>query len=283
MSFEGQSNQRFNTVIQESQINKTAEMKLGEPKEELLQSTREYSVSSSLIELSESGNRAIFEKPITPDSKVCLIGDGQGSDTAFMAFNLGVNPENIVSVNYDQNEVEKANKKFKELENKEKYKKLNLKGQLKMVSGDATVFEDFKKNNIEENSQEIITLLHVLETPDIRDGAEKNLIKNINKILKENGELLASQYKQRLTPEQAKKIGVKQIKAETLQQKFGDNWPEEFKNKYGINWKESMRYSEISNIRTKDELMNLFKDNFDIKLSENDFEYILKMKKKIKK
>jgi hypothetical protein len=41
-----------------------------------------------------------------------------------------------------------------------------------------------------------------------------------------------------------------------------------------------MCYSEISNIRSKEELERLFGQYFDVKLEETQDEYILKMKKR---
>lgn len=49
-----------------------------------------------------------FEKQITSETKICLIGDGQGTDTD-QILQMGVNSENISSINYEQNEVDQAN------------------------------------------------------------------------------------------------------------------------------------------------------------------------------
>jgi len=264
MNFENRFNQQFNLGISEKLVDDNLK------KEEVLEkseSSRKYDTSPILSEIRE--NMIVYEKPITPDTKVCLIGDGQGADTLqFLA--LGVKPENIKSINYEQPEVETANKN-------------NLKDTgVEMEQGDATQIGDFYKVGIEDESQDLVTLLHVLEVPDIKNRTEKELVANLVKILKADGELLVSQYKHKLTAEQAQTLGVEAIKSEDLEKRFGENWQVVFEEKYGQKWFAGMHYSEISNIRTKEELIKLFEEDFDIKLQESAAEYILKAKKKQK-
>ena len=76
------------------------------PNEAKIESTRTYEASSAVIELRKT--RIIFENQITPESRVCLIGDGQGMDTQ-QFLDMGVRPENIGSINYEQSEVDRAN------------------------------------------------------------------------------------------------------------------------------------------------------------------------------
>jgi len=243
------------------------------PKEEKppmvkIESTRIYEPSAAIVELSK--HRVVFVNKITPETKICLIGDGQGMDTQ-QFLQMGVNPENITSINYEQNEVDQANAKV-----------LKNTG-VEMRQGDATDFENLKNTGLTENSQEIVTLMHVLEVPNIKGDTEKNLVNNIVRMLKPGGELLISQYKHKFTKAERdlqKKIGIEKITAENLQKQFGDDWKKKFKEAYGLEWEEGMRYGEISNIRSKHELMKLFEQNFDIKFEETESEYVLRMKKK---
>lgn len=233
------------------------------------ESSRAYE-PSPVIANEISQTKMIFEKPIGHDTKVCLIGDGQGMDTE-QFLDMGVDPQNIQSVNYEQSEVDQANQ-----------------GALKdsgveMKQGDITSIESLKEAGIEEGSQEIVTLMHVLEVPSIKGENEKRLVENVVKILKSDGEVLASQYKHKFTKEERElqeKIGIEEIKLEDMQKQFGDDWQEEFKKEYGVDWEQGMRYGEISNIRTKEELKKLFELFFEVKIDESEQEYILKMKKK---
>src|SRR3989338_8782121 len=84
----------------------------------------------------------------------------------------------------------------------------------------------------------------------------------------------------KLTPEEAKLFGVEEIRPNDLEQRFGDDWARKFQERYGQPWVEGMRYSEISNIRSKADLVRLFDDAFNVVLEETDSEYILKLKKK---
>jgi SAM-dependent methyltransferase len=232
------------------------------------QGTRLYEPSPAIREICKTG--VVFENQITKDTKVLLIGDGQGMDTQ-QFLQMGVDPINIASINYEQSEVDQANQGI-----------LQDTGVL-MKQGDATDFESLKNAGIKENSQEIVTLMHILEVPSIKDEIEKKLIINIAKILKPNGELLATQYKHKFTKNERdlqKQIGIEEITAENLQRQYGENWMEKFKEENGFDWELGMRYGEISNIRSKEELLALFTPYFDIKFEENESEYILKMKKK---
>lgn len=238
------------------------------PSEVKIESTRNYEASPAIIELRES--RLIFESQITPETKVCLIGDGQGVDTQ-QFLQIGIKPENINSINYERSEVDQANTGI-----------LKDTG-VEMKQGDATDFESLENTGLVENSQEVITLMHVLEVPNIKGTTEKNLIGNITRLLKPGGELLVSQYKHKFTRDERdlqKQIGIEEITAESLQKQFGDGWREKFKEEYGLEWEEGMRYGEISNIRTKEELTALFEQDFDVRIEETESEYILKMKKK---
>lgn len=233
-----------------------------------IESTRTYEPSPAITELERS--RVIFERQITPETKICLIGDGQGMDTQIF-LQMGVRPGNINSINYEQSEVDQANAGV-----------LKDAG-VEMKQGDATNFENLENAGLAENSQEVITLMHVLEVPNIKGDAEKNLIRNIVKLLKSGGEVLVSQYKHKFTKDERdlqNQIGIEEITAESLQMQFGNTWREKFKTEYGLEWEDGMRYGEISNIRTKEELTALFEQDFDIKIEESESEYILKMKKK---
>lgn len=237
-----------------------------------VESTRSYEASPAILEIRffTSGGK-VYDKKITPDTKVCLIGDGQGMDTD-QFLKMHVNPENIHSINYEQSEVDHANK-----EGVLKDKKV------KMKQGDATKIDDLLKTGVERGSQDVVTLMHVLEVPNIKGEVEKKLVENVVAILKPDGELLVSQYKHKFTKEERKlqeQIGIEEIKAEDLQKRFGDNWKQGFKEEYGTDWEEGMRYGEVSNIRSKEELEKLFGEYFDIKLEETEREYVLKMKKK---
>ncbi len=236
--------------------------------QKIIQGRRTYEAAPAIKNLSDS--RIIFERLITPDTKVCLIGDGQGMDTD-QFLKLGVKPENIQSINYESDEVDQANQNV-------------LAGSgVEMKQGDATSFESLLGAGITEASQEIVTLMHVLEVPNIKGEVEKRLLANLIKILKAGGELLVSQYKHKFTKDERslqKKFGIEKITTEDLQKQFGENWKAKFKEEYGIDWEEDLRYGEISNIRTKDELIELFKSFFDIKFEETETEFILKMKKR---
>jgi len=234
-----------------------------------IQSTRSYDVSPAILELME--NKVIFETAITPDTKVCLIGDGQGMDTRSF-LDMGVKPQNILSINYEEQEIEQANQTL-----------LKDTG-VQMQQGDATNLDALKSIGLDESTQEIVTLMHVLEVPNIKGDVEKSLIHNIALLLKPGGELLVSQYKHKFTKDERslqEKIGIEEITAESLRKQFGENWKEQFRQEYGFDWEEGMRYGEISNIRTKEELTALFEKDFDIKLEETENEFILKMKKKL--
>ena len=239
-----------------------------EPKELKVESIRSYEPSPVVTELSES--KVAYESQITPETNVCLIGDGQGMDTKQFLL-MGVRPENIKSINYEQSEVDQANTEV-----------LQNTG-VEMRQGDATSFESLEGAGLTENSQELITLMHVLEVPNIKGDTEKNLIRNIVKLLKLGGEVLVSQYKHKFTKDERdlqKQIGIEEITTENLQKQFGDNWREKFKEEYSLEWEEGMRYGEISNVRTKEELVALFEQDFDVNIEETESEYILKMKKK---
>lgn len=176
-----------------------------------IQSTRFYEASPAVLELIKS--KVIFEKEITPDTRVCLIGDGQGLDTRLF-LDMGVKPQNIRSINYEEQEVEQANQAI-----------LKDTG-VQMQQGDATDLETLESNGLNESTQEVVTLMHVLEVPNIKGEAEKNLIRNIALILKPDGEFLASQYKHKFTKDERslqKQIGIEEITVENLQRQFGDN------------------------------------------------------------
>lgn len=231
-----------------------------------IESSREYK-ESPVIRDQISRTRVIFEKPITSDTKVCLIGDGQGLDTKLF-LEMGVDPSNISSINYEQSEVDEANAK-------------NLRDTgVEMKQCDATSIESIYGAGIEDKSQNVVTLMHVLEVPNIKDETEKQLVRNIARILKPNGELLVTQYKKKLTPSEAEEFGVEAITADDLRDRFGDGWKEQFESEYGQEWFPGMRYSEISQIRSKEELLALFADDFEIKIEEMDSKFILRMKKK---
>lgn len=237
------------------------------------QSSRRYA-PSEFIKKNIAEEMYIFDetKKIKAETKVCLIGDGQGADTRLF-LSMGVNPKNIEAVNYEAEEIDYANNNFE--------KEVGLKGTgVEMKKGDATKIESLKELEIEEKSQDIVTLMHVLEVPDIKGETEENLIKNLKTVLKSHGEMLVSQYKERLTLEQAKKFGVEEIKADNLEQRFGSDWRERFKQEYGKKWCSGMLFSEISRIRPREELLKLFEKDFVIKVEENDSEYILRMKRR---
>jgi len=233
------------------------------------QSSREYG-PSRVIENDITVNRVVFEKRLKPETDVCLIGDGQGADTRLF-LDMGVKPEHLKSVNYEQSEVDAANSDA-------------LAGTaVEMHQADAADLESLKKVGLNEATQDLIVLMHVLEVPNIKGETERNLVENIARLLKEDGEALVTQYKKKLTPEEAESFGVEEIAADSLQRRFGDDWQKKFKEEYGQEWHDGMRYSEISNIRSKEELLKLFADRFDIKLEEDDNEYVLKMRKKTEK
>jgi 2-polyprenyl-3-methyl-5-hydroxy-6-metoxy-1,4-benzoquinol methylase len=234
-----------------------------------IESTRAYESSPAIIELSET--KVLFENKITPETRVCLIGDGQGMDTE-QFLKMGVNPEKISSINYEQSEVDQANSGI--LENT----------GLVMKQGDATDFESLENVGLAANSQEVVTLMHVLEVPNIKGDSEKKLVSNLVKLLKPKGELLVSQYKYKFTKndrELQRRIGIEEITAGSLQSQFGEDWKKKFREENGLEWEEGMRYGEISNIRTKDQLMKLFEQDFEIKFEETENEFVLKMKKKL--
>lgn len=113
---------------------------------------------SPAIKYEISKTRKIYEKPIVSDTKICLIGDGQGKDTAEF-LKMGVSPESISSVNYEETEVEEANK-------------TNLaETGVKMEQGDVTDIESLKRAGIDLSSQDVVTLMHVLEVPGIKGGS----------------------------------------------------------------------------------------------------------------
>lgn len=212
------------------------------------QSSREYNVSPVIKneividKIIFHNKNEIEQKYISPDSKVCLIGDGQGADT-LQVKKMGVKPKNIVSVNYERSEVIDANNGL-----------LKDTG-IKMKQGDATNLQDLIDAGAIKESQDYVVAMHVLEVPGIKGEVEKRFVQNLYQILKPDGELLVSQYKRKLTSEEAEKIGVQ-------------------KNEEGI------YFSELSNIRSRDELINLFQKYFEIEFEENNSEYILRMKKK---
>jgi len=233
---------------------------------EKIQSTREYA-ASSVIEDEIAQTKVVFEKEITADTKICLIGDGQGADTRKF-IEMGVAPGSITSVNYELSEVEQANSGV-----------LADTG-VEMRQANVVDFDSLMGVGIGEASQDVIVLMHVLEVPDIRGEAERNLVQNISRVLREGGEALVTQYRRKLTPEEAELFGVEEIAAESLRSRFGEDWQEAFRQQYGQNWHEGMRYSEISNIRSKGELMQLFEDGFEIRIEESGDEFILRLKKK---
>jgi 2-polyprenyl-3-methyl-5-hydroxy-6-metoxy-1,4-benzoquinol methylase len=229
-----------------------------------IQSSREYSSSPAIQELLKT--RIIFEKPITPDSKVLLIGDAQGSDTALFV-QMGVDAANISSVNYELAEIEIANERLKE-------------HGVVMKQGDATNFSSLERVGLLAGSQDVVTLMHVLEVPDIRGEAERQLVDNMARVLKENGEAIVTQYKKKLTADEAVLFGVEEIRQDDLKKRFGEDWQEGFEREYGQSWREGMRYSEISTIRSKEELLDLFAERFDVKLEETEDSFVLKLKNK---
>jgi len=234
-------------------------------KHEKTQSSREYATSPVLQDVLR--DRIIFEKEVSSDSDVLLIGDGQGSDTKLFV-DMGVEPDHISSVNYESSEVDEANRRLEET-------------GVVMKQADATSSDSLTRAGVLEASQDVLVLLHVLEVPDIHSEAERRLVENMARVLRDGGEALVSQYKHKLTQEQAAMLGVEEIKPEHLERQFGKDWQEVFTREYGQPWHEGMRYSEISRIRSKDELLKLFSDYFETKLEETDDSYVLKLKKKV--
>lgn len=231
-----------------------------------LQSSRRYEASPVIAEELRFSKK-VFEKPIGPDTKTLLIGDGQGQDTALF-LEMGVRPENVVSVNYDEQEVAEANA-----------------GALKesgvtMKQADATDYESLNQAGLVDASQDLAVLMHVIEVPAIRGETEKRLVSNLARLLKPGGEVLASQYVRKLSPEEAEILGVEEIRAEDLEKTYGSDWRQKFQKAYGQEWREGMRYSEISSIRSRDELEKLFADDFEVHIEQRGYEYILRMKKK---
>jgi len=233
---------------------------------EKIQSTRKYEVSP-VIENEIAETKVVFEKEITAETNICLIGDGQGADTKKL-IEMGVAPEYITSVNYELSEVEQAN--------------LGVLADtgVEMKQANVVDLNSLSSVGIEEGSQDLVILMHVLEVPDIRGEAELDLVKNIARILKEDGEALVTQYKRKLSAEEAKLFGIEEITPESLSNRFGDDWQDAFRQQYGQNWHEGMRYSEISNIRSKKDLIQLFQENFEIKIEEDNSEFVLRLKKK---
>jgi len=231
---------------------------------EKTQSTREYTPSAAIRRL--MNERKVIQQEVRPEMRVLLIGDGQGSDTELFS-KMGVEPGNISSVNYEQSEVETANRR--------------LEGTgVAMRQADATSIDSLHQSGIEDASQDLVTLMHVLEVPDIRGEAERRLVENVARVLRDGGEAIVSQYKKKLTPEEAKLFGVEEIRPSDLVQRFGEDWMRKFQERYGQPWVEGMRYSEISNIRSKAELVRLFDGVFAVLFEETSSEYILKLKKK---
>jgi len=235
-----------------------------------IESTRRYEASPIIAgEIFES--RTVFERPITPDTRICLVGDGQGMDTKLFR-EMGVKSENISSVNYEQEEVSAANEGV-----------LKDTG-VKMRQGDATNRDSLKEAGIEEGDYDLVTLMHVLEVPPIKGEAERSLVENVHAILKKDGELLVTQYKHKFTRDERdiqKQNGIEEITRDSLVQRYGnDAWEERFFEENGVRWEEGMRYGEISNVRSKDELIRLFEPYFEVRCEETDHEYVLKMKKK---
>ncbi|MBI4256429.1 hypothetical protein HY626_00015 [Candidatus Uhrbacteria bacterium] len=234
-------------------------------KHEKMQSSREYVHSPVLQDVLR--DRIIFEREVLSDSDVLLIGDGQGLDTK-QFIDMGVEPDHISSVNYESSEVDEANRRLEET-------------GVVMKQADATSWDSLLRAGVLEASQDVLVLLHVLEVSDIRSDAERRLVENMVRVLRDGGEALVSQYKHKLTQEQATMLGIEEIKPEYLERRFGKDWQEIFTREYGQPWYEGMRYSEISRIRSKDELLKLFSDHFEINLEETDDSYVLKLKKKV--
>lgn len=229
------------------------------------QSTRTYERSPVLQVIGRT--EPIIERVITKDTHVLLIGDGQGLDTK-QILEHGADPARVTSVNYEQSEVDEANEGV-----------LKSEG-LKMRQGDATSIDSLHQMGIGDESQEVVIMLHVLEVPAIRGETEKQLVRNLARILKSDGEALLTQYKKRLTPEQSRQIGVQEIRQEVLKAKYGESWLEDFQAETGVVWHTGMRYSEISNIRSKEELQALFREHFHGRIDENEHEYIIRLQKK---
>jgi hypothetical protein len=118
---------------------------------------------------------------------------------------MGVDPENINSVNYEETEVEEANK-------------TNLAGtEVKMKQGDVTDIESLKRAGIGLSSQDAVTLMHVLEAPAIKGEIEARMVKNLSDILRPGRELLVTQYKRKLTVAEARHYGVEEITSDNLE------------------------------------------------------------------
>lgn len=231
------------------------------------QSTRNYQESPELLIIGKI--EPIIEQLITPDSHVLVIGDGQGLDTRRLLISNRVSPKNIHSVNYDPSEVDQANK-------------LTLKEwPVRMSQGDATSLSSLHSIGVEETSKDIVIMMHVLEVPAIRGDAEKALVENIARILKPDGEALITQYIRRLTPEQAREIGVQEIRKQDLVRKYGATWEKDFEKETGKTWHPGMRFSELSNVRTKDELVKLFEKRFIVRIDESRDSYVIRLKKKL--
>ncbi|MFA4954418.1 MAG: methyltransferase domain-containing protein [Patescibacteria group bacterium] len=229
------------------------------------QSTRKYEPSPELMTIGRT--EPIIDCLITKDTHVLLIGDGQGLDTKQILAN-GADPVKVASVNYEQSEVDEANRDA-------------LKsGLVKMRQGDATNIESLHAAGIGDESQEVVIMLHVLETPAINGDTERQLVQNLARILKSGGEAILTQYKRKLAPEQAQRIGVQEIREEDLQAKYGASWCEVFRKETGKAWLPGMRFSELSNIRTKNELQALFQKDFDVRIDETGHEYIIRLRKK---
>lgn len=228
------------------------------------QSTREYAPSPAIQALMVE--RKVVQQEVRPEMKVLLIGDGQGSDTELF-LEMGVEAGNISSVNYESLEVEMANRRSEGT-------------GVVMRQADATSIDSLHRSGIEDASQDLVTLMHVLEAPDIRGEAEQRLVENVARVLRDGGEAIVSQYKKRLTPEEAELIGIEEIRQSDLVRRFGEDWIVRFQEYYGRPWEEGMRYSEISSIRSREELIRLFDEGFEVDLEEIGGEYILKLKKK---
>jgi hypothetical protein len=231
---------------------------MGSPQEQpdkALQSSRKYEGSRAVQNALARGE--IFDKRLGPDTKVALIGDGQGADT-LQFLQQGIKPERISSVNYDNREIAEANGH-------------SLKGTgVTMRYADATDLESLRAAGISEGSQEVVVLTHVLETPTLRGGAELRLIENIHRILTADGVALASQYRKQLDRATAEKLGVEEITRGTLQKQFGADWERDFQAAFGLKWEQGMRFSDIANIRTKEELVELFSDQFEVRITEDE-------------
>ncbi|MEI7741846.1 MAG: hypothetical protein WCJ29_05095 [bacterium] len=233
------------------------------------QSTRNYPKSPELSNLLK-GDRVIFERAVKPDSKVFLIGDGQGADTK-QFLDAGVRPENIASLNYEQKEIDAANADL-----------LRDTG-VHMEQTDITSKPDSESNllkKLEKNSRDFAVLMHVLEVPEIRAEREKQLVQNIADALKEDGEAILTQYKEQLKPGNPHYDKVEKVSPESQRGRFGDDWKNKFAEHYGKEWKEGMSWAELSNIRKPEELQKLFGDKFEVKIEEEPYSYVIRLKKK---